>query len=333
MPAEWEEQEGIWISWPENVDTFPDLQGVEEAYVQLIGTVARYERVHLLVRDESVAEYVTDLLGADRPGGNHLKFHMGKYADVWFRDYGPSFVVHRKRSILAMVDWTFNAWGNKYPGLLYDDTIPSLINRDLMIPRFLPGIVLEGGSIDVNGSGTVLTTEQCLLHPNRNPHLDRAGIEWRLKEYLGCSHVLWLKEGIAGDDTDGHIDDIARFVNARTILCAVEEDPDDENYAPLQENYHRLKKATDQEGNPLTVIPIPMPGEIRDETRLPASYANFLITNRAVLFPTFEHPNDRIAENILEGLFPGREIKGIDCRAMVQGLGSLHCVSQQQPEP
>lgn len=333
MPAEWEKQEGVWISWPMDEDTFPDLRQVEQAYTQIIRAVTPHEKIHLLVRDESIGEYVTDLLKGTTIRRDHLNFHVAEYADVWFRDYGPSFIIHRESSLLAMVDWTFNAWGNKYPGLLYDDIIPSLINQEIGIPRFVPGIVMEGGSFDVNGCGTVLTTEQCLLHPNRNPYLDRPAIEWYLKEYLGCSHVVWLKEGIAGDDTDGHVDDIARFVDATTIICAREEDYHDENYAPLMENYHLLKNATDQDGKPFTVIPIPMPGEPGDDPRLPASYANFLITNKVVLFPTFHHPNDRIAATILERVFPEREVIGIDCRAMVHGLGTLHCISQQQPEP
>jgi len=232
-----------------------------------------------------------------------------------------------------MVDWTFNAWGNKYPSLLRDDNIPSVMNEFLGIPCYHPGIVMEGGSIDVNGCGTVITTEQCLLNPNRNPDLDQTDIEWYLKEYLGCSHVIWLKEGIVGDDTDGHVDDIARFVNPKTVVCAIEENPAADNYSPLMENYQVLKKATDQDGNPLTVIPLPMPGEITDDTILPASYANFLITNEVVLFPTFCHPSDKLAEAVLKRVFPGRAVTGIDCRAMIHGLGTLHCISQQQPEP
>jgi agmatine deiminase len=333
MPAEWQKQEGIWISWPDDEDTFPDLLEVQQAYTRLLRSVSPHEKIHLLVHDEEMAEYVRGLVGMRNICPDNLKFHVADYADVWFRDYGPSFLIHPEKKVLAMVDWRFNAWGNKYPGLLRDDIIPLLINEDLGILRFVPGIVMEGGSIDVNGRGTVLTTEQCLLHPNRNPDLDRDGVEWYLKEYLGCNHVIWLNEGIAGDDTDGHVDDVARFVNETTILCALEENPDDENYAPLRKNYQLLKRATDQDGKSFSVIPIPMPGETRDDKRLPASYANFLITNKVVLFPTFQQRNDGIARTILEGVFPGREVIGIDCRAMVRGLGTLHCISQQQPEP
>jgi len=333
MPAEWEKQEGVWLSWPADEDTFPDLLPVEESYKRIVSSIAPHETIHLLVRDAGIEEHVRDLFRDFRIGRDHLKFYRADYADVWFRDYGPSFIVHRNESKLAMVDWTFNAWGNKYPSLLRDDSIPSIMNEVLGIPCYQPGIVMEGGAIDLNGCGTVLTTEQCLLNPNRNPDLDRTDIEWYLKEYLGCSHVIWLKEGIAGDDTDGHVDDIARFVNPTTVVCAIEENPGADNYAPLMENYYVLKKATDQDRNPLTVIPLPMPGEITDDTTLPASYANFLITNEVVLFPTFCNPSDRLAQTILKRVFPGRAVTGIDCRTMVHGLGTLHCISQQQPEP
>ena len=333
MPAEWKRQEGIWLSWPKDEDTFPDLIPVEQAYIQIIREISHYQNVHLLVSNDDIAQYVWDILKMERIRTDHLKFHGIDYADVWFRDYGPSFVINHEKSSLAMVDWTFNAWGNKYPGLLTDDEIPSMMNKELDIPQFVPGIVMEGGSIDVNGCGTVVTTEQCLLNPNRNPDLDRTGIEWYMKEYLGCSHVIWLKEGIAGDDTDGHVDDIARFINDTTILCAHEEDPDDENYAPLMENHQILITSTDQDGTPISVIPLPMPAEVKDQNRLPASYANFLITNKVVLFPTFEDPNDGIVETILRSTFPEREVVGIDSRALVRGLGTIHCISQQHPEP
>jgi Peptidylarginine deiminase and related enzymes len=195
----------------------------------------------------------------------------------------------------------------------------------------LPEIVLEGGSIDVNGKGTVLTTEQCLLNKNRNPALSKNEIEECLEEYLGATNVIWLKDGIAGDDTDGHIDDIARFVDENTVVCAVEEDPDDDNYGLLQENYRILKESADQDGNPLNVIPIPMPGRVGNKERLPASYTNFYIGNSVVLVPVFGHANDPVACGILQGLFPGRKVTGIDCTAMVHGLGTLHCITQQQP--
>jgi agmatine deiminase len=333
MPAEWEPQESVWLSWPHDEETFPELSAVEDAYVSIIWASCRDQKVNLLVKDEETEERARTLLGKREKILEGLRFHIIDYADVWFRDYGPTFLVNRKSHELAMVNWRFNAWGNKYPGLLSDDGIPSNMNRELGIRCFSPGVVMEGGSIDVNGKGTVLTTEQCLLNPNRNPDLGRIELEAVLRKYLGCNRVIWLSEGIAGDDTDGHVDDIARFVNERTVVCAVEDDPDDENYAALKENHRILRGSTDQDGIPLTVIPLPMPGSIGDEGILPASYANFLITNRVVLMPAFGHPNDARAKAILASLFPDREVIEIDSRALVKGLGAVHCISQQQPVP
>ena len=333
MPAEWEEQEAVWLSWPHDENTFPDLLAVEKAYEEIIRAICPYQTVHLLVRDEETELAACQHVQDEQFPAGALHIHHIEYADVWFRDYGPTFIVNREKHELAMVDWKFNAWGNKYPHLLSDDSIPSVMNRKLSIRTFLPQMVMEGGSIDVNGKGTVITTEQCLLNRNRNPDLGRTEIEEILCECLGCNHVIWLKGGITGDDTDGHIDDIARFVDERTVVCALEEDPDDENYAVLMENYRILKHATDQDGRPLTVIPLPMPGRVGDDCRLPASYANFLITNRSVLMPEFDHPYDGIARMILEAVFPGRHLLGINSRALVSGLGAIHCISQQQPIP
>jgi agmatine deiminase len=264
-----------------------------------------------------------------------IRFHLASYADVWFRDYGPTFVVNRDKATaddrVAAVNWIFNAWGEKYPELMDDTKIAGIINHDLKMELFLPGVVLEGGSIDVNGCGTVLTTEQCLLNRNRNPMLRKDEIEVYLREFLGVRKVIWLKEGIAGDDTDGHVDDIARFVDPCTVLCAFEEDPDDENYLPLKNNYELLCRETDQDGHPLNVIKLPMPGVVGTERRLPASYANFYIGNEAVMVPIFGHKNDQKALEIIKGVFPDREVVGINCREMVHGLGTIHCISQQQP--
>jgi agmatine deiminase len=246
--------------------------------------------------------------------------------DSWIRDYGPTFVLNPQQHRLAMVKWIFNAWGNKYDDLIADDRIPHELNKTLQLPMFEAGIVLEGGSIEVNGSGTVLTTEQCLLNKNRNPHLGRGDIEEYLKEYLNVSTVLWLREGIAGDDTDGHIDDIARFVKADTVVCAFEDDPADENYPILKENYEQLV------GFGLKVIKLPMPGFIGDRhARLPASYANFYIGNSAVVVPIFGHANDQRALEIIQDCFPSHRIVGVHATAMVHGLGTIHCCSQQEP--
>ncbi|RXE57205.1 peptidyl-arginine deiminase [Methanoculleus taiwanensis] len=331
MPAEWERHDAIWLSWPHDTESFPDLAAVEASYVSLIAAIHRDEAVNLLVTGAEMKGRVAALLQAAGVAGDRISFYATPYADVWFRDYGPTFVVNREERRIALVNWTFNAWGGKYDELLRDDGIPLVINRELNLPVFTPGIVMEGGSIEVNGKGTVLTTQQCLLNRNRNPHLSRTELEGYLRDYLGIRHVIWLKDGIAGDDTDGHIDDIARFVNPTTVLCALEDDETDENYALLRENYEILKASTDQDGNPLTVVPLPMPGRVGGERRLPASYTNFYIGNNTVLVPVFGHRNDERALAVIRGVFPDREVVGIDCTAMVHGLGTLHCISQQQP--
>jgi agmatine deiminase len=335
MPAEWEWHEAIWLSWPYDLDSFPNIEKVEQAYVAIIKAVHVGEMVDLLIKDEMMLNAVVDLLKNAHVDLAKVRFHFVGYADVWFRDYGPTFVVKRekdnKKNNLAMVAWIFNAWGEKYPELMGDGRIPCLINDDLMIECFLPGIVLEGGSIDVNGCGTVMTTEQCLLNKNRNPSLSKKDIETYLKEYLGVQKVIWLKDGIVGDDTDGHVDDIARFVNPTTVLCAYEEDPEDENYQALKENYYRLLNETDQDGQELNVIKLPMPGPVVAERRLPASYTNFYVGNEVILVPTFGHKNDDVALKIIQDIFPNRRVVGINCREMVYGLGTIHCISQQQP--
>ena len=333
MPAEWEPHAATWIAWPQDNDTFADLAAVERSYTGIIAALHRDEQVELLVPDRPTEGRVRALLGLAGVDLSRIRFHRQEYADVWFRDYGPTFVVHPEDALLGMVHWRFNAWGGKYPELAGDTVIPEQVCRAPGMKVFSPGIVLEGGSIDVNGRGTVLTTEQCLLNPNRNPSLSREEIGAYLQEYLGVTTVVWLKEGIAGDDTDGHIDDIARFSDPSTILCAVEKDPDDVNHDALQENLRILREAKDQDGRPFTIVPLPMPGPVDGGARLPASYANFYIGNRAVLVPVFGDPNDSRALAVIGDAFPGRHVIGIDCRAMVHGLGALHCITQQQPGP
>ena len=331
MPAEWERHDAIWLSWPYDLDSFPEIDRVETAYVSLIKAIHNSETVNLLVTDETMMSRVVDLLNKAGVNPGHLGLQQIDYADVWFRDYGPTFVVNRASNRLAMIAWIFNAWGEKYTSLMKDSRIPGLINEDLRLECFQPGIVLEGGSIDVNGQGTVLTTEQCLLNRNRNPQLSRVEIESYLHEYLGTNKVIWLKEGIAGDDTDGHVDDIARFVGPNTVLCAYEEDDADENYRALKENYEILCASSDQDGNELRVIKLPMPGFVGDDERLPASYANFYIGNDVVLVPTFGQKNDQRAMRIIQEAIPERRVVGINCREIVYGLGTIHCISQQQP--
>jgi len=334
MPAEWERHEAIWLSWPYDQDSFPEIEAVEKAYLAIIKAIHKSEIVNLLVKDELVQKDVADRLRAENVDLHRVHFHQINYADVWFRDYGPTFVVRESEAgkSVAAVNWIFNAWGEKYAELMGDTRIGSLINDDLKMKYFRPGIVMEGGSIDVNGRGTVLTTEQCLLNRNRNPSLNKEEIESYLKEYLGVQKVIWLKEGIAGDDTDGHVDDIARFANPTTVLCAYEDDPEDENYPALKQNYEQLCLETDQDGLPLKVIKLPMPGRVGSERRLPASYANFYIGNDVVMVPVFGHRNDSVALKIIGEAFADRRVVGINCREMVHGLGTVHCISQQQPE-
>lgn len=335
MPAEWEPHDAVWLAWPHDRATFGDgLPEVERTYASLIYEIHETETVHLFVLDADARRRVAALLQESGVDTARVRFHERGYADVWLRDCGPTFVVRRPEPGLAMVHWIFNAWGGKYEELKKDASLPLTIQKELGVPRFEPGVVLEGGSIEVNGRGTLLTTRQCLLHPNRNPRLDRAGIESVLGENLGVSRVLWLNEGVAGDDTDGHIDDIARFTAPDTVVCAVEDDPKDANYAALRENFELLRLSRDQDGRPLKVLRLPMPAAVTDAGgRLPASYANFYIGNGVVLVPAFGCPQDAAALEVLSKAFPGRRLAPIPCRALVRGLGTLHCVSQQQPRP
>src|SRR3990170_5262241 len=332
MPAEWEKHDAIWLAWPYDPQTFPQVEKVEKAYIRIIEAIHESEDVNLFVKDEGMKQKAMKLLGKNGIDPGKINFIIFDYADVWIRDYGTIFVTDKIKRKLAMVHWIFNAWGKKYQELMRDTGIPSMINQKMKLEYFNPGIVLEGGSIDVNGKGTLLTTEQCLLNKNRNPHLTREDIEVYLKEYLGVTHIIWLNNGIEGDDTDGHIDDIARFVNPTTILCTYEENRNDENYSILRENYEILLNAKDQNGDRLNIIKLPMPGFVGDEEgRLPVSYANFYIGNKVVLVPIFGHENDMKAMEIIQDQFPNRRVVGINCADLVYGLGTLHCISQQQP--
>jgi agmatine deiminase len=334
MPAEWQRHSAIWLAWPYDPTTFPDrVERVEQTYVQIVKEIHESEEVNLFVIDEPTKKKATAMFKQAGIDLSRVHIYVSDYADVWFRDYGPIFVKNPRHE-LAMIHWDFNSWGEKYETLLKDKEIPDVINKDMRLRCFKPGIVLEGGSIDVNGEGTLLTTEQCLLNSNRNPHLDKQKIEQYLSEYLGVRHFIWLKRGILGDDTDGHIDDLARFVNPTTIVCAYEDDPNDADHEALKENYELLTKSVDQDGNPLKIIKLPMPKVESDEGyRLPASYTNFYIGNTKVLVPVFDHPNDQKALKILQELFPTRKIVGICCKDLVYGFGTLHCISQQQPCP
>ena len=333
MPAEWEKHDAIWLSWPHDPVTFPDrIDKVEKVYLQLIKAIHKCEQVNLFVKDNLMEEKVLGLLKNANIDLKKINLHLWPYADIWFRDYGPIFIINKNGKKVAMTHWIFNAWGGKYKELMKDTEIPSIINQNLQIECFKPGIVLEGGSIDVNGKGTLLTTEQCLLNKNRNPDLNKEEIENYLKNNLGVTNIIWLKKGIEGDDTDGHIDDIARFVNPTTVLCAYEEDEEDSNHNILKENYKILCEAKDQDGNKLNVVKLPMPGVLEDNgVRLPASHANFYIGNKVVLVPIFGKKNDEKALSIIQDSFQHHRVIGINCADLVYGLGTIHCISQQQP--
>lgn len=333
MPAEWEPHAATWLTWPHNPETWPGkFDPVPALWARMASELSRGEDVHILSRDEAMDAEIRGWL--DLGAAKRARVHLHRVAsnDAWMRDHGPTFLVNDREGVLAGVDWVYNAWGGKYPPFDDDARIASLVCAATGAARLSPGVVLEGGAIDVNGMGTVLTTESCLLNPNRNPHLSRADVEQVLCDYLGVTTVLWLGDGIVGDDTDGHVDDITRFVGPRTVVTVVESDPADENFEPLRANRERLAAMTDQDGIALEVIELPMPRPIEfDGQRLPASYGNFYIGNEVVLVPVFEEPNDELAVATLERAFPQRRVVGIPAEDLVLGLGAFHCVTQQQP--
>lgn len=333
MPAEFEEQEGVWISFPKNRGTFPDeiIEKVEETFVKIIKTISEDEKIFLLVDNEREEKRIQKIIGKGAVLENVI-YHKIKSSDVWIRDYGPTFVKDSKGEVFA-IKWTYNAYGNKYDDLKFDNSAGKEVAKASKKKIIDPQIILEGGSIEVNGKGTLITTEQCLLNQNRNSKLTKEEIETKLKDLLGVTNIIWLGEGVVGDDTDGHIDDIARFVDEKTIVCAYEENEKDENYLALKKDYEKLCESVDQEGKKFKVIKIPMPKpKFSKFGRVPASYANFLITNKSVLLPVFNDENDEVAIKILQKLMPQRRIVPIDCTYHVWGLGTIHCSSQQQPK-
>jgi agmatine deiminase len=348
MPPEWAPHLACYLVWPHNRDTWPGkFEVIPPIYARMVAAIADFEPVRLMVNDQTQIEEVRAMIReAARAHGYEDDatirrveiFHLPTN-DSWPRDHGPIFVNRLATAASSgpaqiALDWRFNSWGQKYGAFDLDDVVPRKLGARYGFEVIEPGIVLEGGSIDVNGRGSVLTTESCLLNPNRNPELGRIDIEDYLKTYLGVSNVLWLGDGIAGDDTDGHIDDLARFVAPDTIVTVVEEDPADANYAVLRDNLNRLRTMRDQDGRPFTIETLPMPpAVIYEDTRLPASYANFYIANGAVMMPTFDCPQDALASATLARLFPARRIVGVPSTDLVWGLGSVHCLSQQHPAP
>jgi len=331
MPAEWEPHAATWLSWPRREGiSFPDsFDRVLPALRAMVEALIESEQVCINVCNgahEAEARAVLNGLRMER-----VTFYRIPTNEPWCRDHGPIFLTRDVDPRLAIVDWDYNAWGGKYPPCDLDEVVPTRAAQFLHAPVFYPRMILEGGSIEVNGAGALLTTESCLLNPNRNPRLGRAEIEQRLRDYFGVREILWLAEGIDGDDTDGHIDDLARFVSENTVVTVVEENRDDENYRPLQQNLARLRQMKVEQGD-LKIVTLPMPKKIvREGQRLPASYANFYIANSCVLLPTFADPNDETALSALQKLFLDRRVIGIDCRELIWGLGTFHCLTQQQP--
>ena len=327
MPAEWEPHETTWIAWPHNRDDWPGrFAPIPWVYGEIVRRLAQVERVRILVENQDLASSARRILkkvGADLDA---VEFFLCATNRSWTRDYGPIFIRNPQGEV-AITNWNFNGWA-KYDNWKRDNAVTQQLAHRLRMRVWTPGLVLEGGSIDVNGRGSLLTTKECLLSPvqARNPKLGRPEIERALADYLGARKVIWLRNGIAGDDTHGHIDDLARFVNRDTVVVASEQDKSDPNYEPLRENLALLR------AQPLHVVKLPMPRPvIFDGQRLPASYANFYIANRLVLVPTFNDPNDRVALATLGRVFPDREVVGIHSTELVWGLGTLHCMTQQQP--
>ncbi|MBP87608.1 MAG: agmatine deiminase [Planctomycetaceae bacterium] len=350
-PAEWEPHAATWLSWPHNPDTWPGkFEVIPERYTEFVRTIARFEPVNILAGGEVVMSVAASLV-ADIPD---VRLYNIKTNDAWCRDHGPIFVVEEKGSgpigakhpsgrsgqldltpflPPAIVDWGYNAWGGKYPPFDADNTVTEQVAVQLQRKRFVPGLVLEGGAIEGNGRGTILTTESCLLNPNRNENMTREQMEDYLSSYLGANNVLWLSRGeLAGDDTDGHVDQLARFIDSHTIVAAWENDSSDVNHESLKANFEQLEGMADQDGNGFTIVRLPLPKpKFCQGQRLPASYCNFYITNGAVIVPQFDDAADEEAVRILEGLFPDREVIGLPSIDLVWGLGSFHCLTQQEP--
>ena len=333
MPAEWEPQEAVWLSWPRNRRTWPGgFRPIPATFAVVAREISLREkvRINLAARHQRSARALVARAGADMA---NVEFFDHPTNDAWCRDHGPIFIRNASTGEVALTDWVFNAWGGKYAPFDLDNRIPRRIGRALGLRRFPSAMVLEGGSIDVNGRGLLLTTESCLLNPNRNPGLTRGSIERALGDFLGARTVLWLGGGIRGDDTDGHVDDLARFFSEAGVVAAVERGGRGPNHRALAENLERLRSLRTPGGRRLRVVELPMPApRMRRGQMLPATYANFLVINGAVLVPSFRQPRrDREAQEVLASCFPGRRIVPIDCLELVRGLGTLHCISQQQP--
>ena len=333
FPAEFAQHDATWLSWPHKEASWPGkIDSIYPAYSLFVKYLAQSERVCINVNDEAMRAFALAQLQKADVDLRQVEFFLHPTNDAWCRDHGPAFLLHHQEPKKAIVDWGYNAWGGKYPPYDLDDVIPTRIAQHVQLPVFYPGIVMEGGSVEFNGKGTLLTSTACLLNENRNPHLNQQQIEQYLYDYYGVEQVLWVDEGIVGDDTDGHIDDTVRFVNEDTVVTVIETNKQDENYPLLQHNLKQLQQMRLLNGKQLNIVELPMPDPvIYDDQPLPASYANFYISNRYVIVPTYRCAKDDQALKILQTCFSNREVIGIDSTDIIWGLGSFHCLSQQEP--
>lgn len=335
FPAEWHPHEATWLSWPHKEASWPGkIHSIYPVYSEFIRLLTLGENVCINVNDEAMKRFAIKCLEKASVELSKVKFFIHPTNDAWARDHGPSFLLNKDLKMpKVIVDWGYNAWGGKYPPFDLDDEIPSLIAKSLNLPCYKVPLVMEGGSVDFNGAGTLLTTKACLLNPNRNPDFSQEEIENALRSYYGVEQILWLEDGIEGDDTDGHIDDLTRFINEDTVVTVIEKDKSHPDYEILKQNAKALNKMKLLNGKPLNVIEIPMPLPfIYEDQHLPCSYANFYISNRTVIVPIFEDPHDEKALEILSACFKDREVVGLNSRDIIWGLGSFHCLSQQEPK-
>jgi agmatine deiminase len=335
FPAEFAPHIATWLSWPHKEASWPGkIHTIFPYYAQFIKELTKGEQVCINVADDAMKQFALQHLVQANVDMQKVSFFLNPTNDAWCRDHGPAFLInpnaeHKK----VIVDWNYNAWGDKYPPYDLDDIIPTLIGKHYNIPVYNPGIIMEGGSVEFNGKGSLLTSKACLLNPNRNPHLNQQQIEGYLMNYYGVEQILWVDDGIVGDDTDGHIDDTVRFINEDTVLTVVEENKQDENYELLQQNLKQLQAMRLLNGKQLNIVELPMPDAVvYDDQRLPASYANFYIANKSIIVPTFNGSKDDKALQIIQQCFKDREVVGIDSTEIIWGLGSFHCLSQQEPE-
>ncbi len=335
FPAEFAPHEAMWLSWPHKEASWPGkIDKIYPNYCQFIKEVTNSEIVRINVADENMKQFAIQQLQKQDVNLNKIEFFFHPTNDAWCRDHGPAFLINPSaKEKKAVVDWNYNAWGNKYPPYDLDDVVPTLIANHFNLPLFNPGIIMEGGSVEFNGKGTLLTSTSCLLNKNRNPDLTINDIEIFLSDYYGVEQILWVEDGIIGDDTDGHIDDTVRFVNEDTVLTVIEDNKQDENYHILQHNRKQLQQMRLLNGKQLNIIELPMPDAVvYEDQRLPASYANFYIANHAIIVPTFRCAKDDKALQIIQESFKDRKVVGIDSTDIIWGLGSFHCLSQQEPK-